>query len=65
MENSIDQDPTAPIGVVCYGSALFASILNSSVMFGNYLQLTTSTDDILRCIFFLGALRIKTLLLSV
>ena len=30
---------------------LFASILNSSVMLGNYLQQMTSADDILRCIF--------------
>ena len=31
----------------------FASIRNSSVMLGNYLQQTTSADDIFRCIFFL------------
>ena len=37
---------------------LFASILNSSVTLGNYLQQTTSADAILRCIF-LGALRVK------
>ena len=35
------------------------SILNLSVMLGNYLQQTTSADDIFRCIFFLGALRVK------
>ena len=28
-------------------------------MLGNYLQQTTSTDDIFKCIFFLGALRVK------
>ena len=38
---------------------LFASILNSSVMLGNYLQQTTSADNIFRCIFFLAALRAK------
>ena len=27
-----------PIGAVCSGSMLFASILNLSVMLGNYLQ---------------------------
>ena len=60
MANSVDQDQTAPIGAVCSGSTLFASILNSSVMLGNYLQKTTSADDIFRCIFFfLGALRVK------
>ena len=70
----MDPDQTAPIGAVCSGSTLFASItnsvdpdqigavsgstlfasiLNSSVMLGNYLQQTTSADDIFRCIFFL------------
>ena len=57
MANSVDPDQTAPIGAVCSGSTLFASILNSSVMLRNYLQQTTSGDDIFRCIFFLGALR--------
>ena len=57
MENSLDPDQTAPIGAVCSGSTLFASILNWSVMLGNYLQQTTSADDIFRCIFFLGALK--------
>ena len=57
MANCVDPDPTAPI--VCSGSTLFASILNSSVMLGNYLQQTTSADVIFRCIFFLGALRIN------
>ena len=59
MANSVDQDQTAPIGAVCSGSTLFASILNSSVMLGNYLQQTTSADNIFRCIFFLAALRVK------
>ena len=51
MANSVDPDQTAPIGAVCSGSTLFASILNLSVMLGNYLQPTTSADDIFRCIF--------------
>ena len=51
MANSVDPDQTAPKGAVCSGSTLFASILNSSVMLGNYLQQTTSADDIFRCIF--------------
>ena len=46
MANSIDPDQTAPIGAVCSGSTLFASILNSSKMLGNYLQQTTLADDI-------------------
>ena len=54
MENSVDPDQTAPIGAVCSGSTLFASILNASVMLGNYLQKTTSADDIFRCILFLA-----------
>ena len=29
MANSDDSDQTAPIGAVCSGSTLFASILNS------------------------------------
>ena len=53
MANSVDPDQTAPIG-----STLFASILNSSLMLGNYLQQTTSSDDICRCIF-LSALRVN------
>ena len=34
MANSVDPDQTAH----CSGSTLFASILNSSVMLGSYLQ---------------------------
>ena len=45
MANSVD--------LVCSGSTLFASILNSSVKLVNYLQQTTSEDDIFKCIFFL------------
>ena len=60
MANSVDPDQTAPIGAVCSWSTPFASILNLSVMLGNYLQQTTSADDIFRCIFFLGALRVNT-----
>ena len=53
MANSVDPGQTAPIGVVWSGSTLFASILNSSVKLGNYLQHTFSDA------FFLGALRVK------
>ena len=31
MANSVDPDQTAPIGAVCSGSTLFASILNLPV----------------------------------
>ena len=37
---------------------------NSSAMLGNCLQQTISVDDIFRCIFFLGALRVKWLLFA-
>ena len=56
MANSVDPEQTAPIGAVCSGSTLFASILNLSVMLDKYLQQTTFSDA-----FFLGALRDKTL----
>ena len=59
MANSVDPEQTAPIGALCSGSTLFASILNSSVMLGNYLQQTTSADDIFRCIFFLALQGLK------
>ena len=59
MANSVDPEQTAPIGAVCSGSTLFASILNLSVMLGNYLQQTTSADNIFRCIYFSFALRIQ------
>ena len=54
MANSVDPGQTAPTGTVGSGSTVFPSILNSSLMLGNYLQQTTSADDIFRCIFFLG-----------
>ena len=47
MANSVDQDQTAQ-----------TVILNLSIMLGNYLQQTTSADDIFRCNFFLCALRV-------
>ena len=54
MVNSVDPDQTVPIRAVCSRSTLFASILNLSVMLGNYLQQTTAADDIFRCIFYLA-----------
>ena len=54
MANSVVPGQTAPIGAVRSGSTLFASILNSSVMLGNYFQQTSSADNIFRCIFFLA-----------
>ena len=40
MANSVDPDQTVSVGAVCYGSTLFASILDLSVMLGSYLQQT-------------------------
>ena len=54
MANSVDPDQTAPIGAVCSGSTLFASILNSSVKKGSFFQQTTSAADILSRIFYLA-----------
>ena len=53
MANSVNPDQTAPIG-----PNFLLVYLNSPVMFGNYLQLKTSADDIFRCIF-LGTLRVN------
>ena len=38
MANSVVPDQTAPIGAFCSGATLFASILNSSIMVGIFLQ---------------------------
>ena len=54
MANSVDPNQAAPIGADCSGYTLFASIRNLSVMLDNYLQQTTSADDIFRCIFFVA-----------
>ena len=56
----MDQDQTAPIGAVCSGSTLFASILNSSVVLGR-LQQTTFSD----AVFLLGALRVNKMIASI
>ena len=51
MANCVDPDQTAPIGAVCSGSMLFASMLNLSVMLDNYcsrrLQKMTFSDALL------------------
>ena len=44
MANNVDPDQTAPIEAVCSGSMLFASMLNLTVMLGNYLKQTTFSD---------------------
>ena len=70
MANSVDPDQTAPIypiGAVCSrsthsGYTLFASMLKLSSYVGQFLQQTTSADNIFICIFFLGALRVNVTL---
>ena len=59
MANSVDPEQTAPIGAVCSGSTLFASILNLSE---NFRQLFAAVDYSRRHFqmhFFLGALRVN------
>ena len=59
MANSVNQDQTAPIGAVCSGSTLFASILVSNVR-----QLFAADNFSRRHFqmhFFLGALIVKRL----
>ena len=51
----MDPDQTAPIGAVCSGSTLFASILNSSLLLEDQLQRTTFSD----AFFFLALLGLK------
>ena len=48
MANSVDPEQTAPIGAVCSGSTLFS---NARQLFAG--------DNIFRCIFFLGALKVN------
>ena len=59
MANIVDLDQTAPIGAVCSGSMLFASMLNSRVL----LKQLFAADDFSRrhfqMLFFLGALRVN------
>ena len=55
MANSVNPDQTRS------GSTLFVSILNKSVMLGNYLQQTTAFSDA----FFLGAFRVKHVFLCI
>ena len=61
MTNGVDPDQTAPIGAFCSGHTLFVSILNSSVMLGNYLHQKTSADEIFRCSFCLALLGLKAI----
>ena len=59
MANSVDPDQTAPIGAVCSGSTLFASILNLSVMLGIFFAADDFSRRHFQRHFFLGTLRIN------
>ena len=59
MANSVDPDQTAPIGAVCSGSTLYATILNSSVMLGYFFAADDFSRRHFHMHFFLGALRVK------
>ena len=64
MANSVDPDQTAPIGAVCSGSTLFASMLDLSV---NARQLFAAEDfsrSHFWMHFFLCTLRVKLRQLS-
>ena len=62
MANSVDPDQTAPRSSLLWVHAV--CFYNSSVMLGNYLQQTTSADDIFSCIFFLVLLGLTLILLN-
>ena len=59
MANSMDPDQTAPIGAVCSGSTLFASILNLSVMLGNYFAADDFSRRHFQMLFFLALFRVN------
>ena len=54
MTNSVDLDQTAPIGAVCSGSTLIASILNLSVMLGNICSSRLQQTAFSNAFFFLA-----------
>ena len=54
MANSVSPVQTAPIRAVCSGFKLFASILDSSMMRGKYLQQSTSVEKFSYAFFFLA-----------
>ena len=62
MANSVDPDQIAPIGAVCSGFTLFASILNSSVMLGIFFAADDFSRRYFQMHFILGALRVKPIM---
>ena len=61
MAHSVDPDQTAPIGAVCSGSTLFASILNSPVIFRQLFAADDFSRRHFQMHFFLDALRVNYL----
>ena len=61
MANSVDPNQTAPIGAVCSGSTLFASIPNLSAMLDNFFAADDFSRQHFQMHFYLGALRVRTL----
>ena len=59
MANSADPDQTAPLGAVCCGSTLFASILNLSVMLWQLFAGDDFSRRHFQMHFFLDALRVN------
>ena len=57
----MEQDQTAPIGAVCSGSMLFASIFNSSVMLGKLFAADDFSRRHFQMHFILGSLRVEAL----
>ena len=55
----MNPDQTAPIGAVCFGSTQFVSILNLSVMLGNFFAADDFSRRHFQMHFFLGALRVN------
>ena len=58
MAKNLDPDQTAPIGAVCSGSTLFASILNLSVMLSIFFAADDFSRQHFQMHFFLGVLRV-------
>ena len=61
MANSVNLDQTAPIGAVCSGSKLIASILNSSVNLRQVFVADNFSRQHFQILFFLGALRVNNI----
>ena len=61
MTNIMDPDQT---GAVCSGSTMFASILNSTVMLGNFFAADDFSRRHFQMHFFLGALRVMTMIMA-